>query len=232
MKKFLSISMMALALVFASSCNKDENGEPSAEKCVNTWVTDEISLSEVAGEISSEDIEIPAEIWAVIAPQINNMKVRAAVDLSSDGKGQAGVLVDKAQLNLMVTAVQTILAQYGDKIDADKLAEINQIFTLVKPMLDNLKDGDYVGTAFTYTATATDNESGKITVTYKDTDEEGNEKDETTEVAYSGLSDDAITLVVADEDGTQTVPLKSASSAKVTVGNFVDVTALKALLGE
>ena len=232
MKKFLSISMMALALVFASSCNKGDNEDPSAAKCVNTWVTDEISLSEVAGEISSEDIEIPAEIWAVIAPQINNMKVRAAVDLSSDGKGQAGVLVDKAQLNLMVTAVQTILAQYGDKIDADKLAEINQIFTLVKPMLDNLKDGDYVGTAFTYTATATDNENGKITVTYKDTDEEGNEKDETMEVAYSGLSDDAMTLTVADESETKSISLKSASSANVTVGNFVDVTALKALLGE
>ena len=230
MKKFLSISMMALALVFASSCSKDNNDEPSAAKCVNTWVTDEIALSEIAGEISSEDSEIPAEVWAVIAPQINNLKVRAAVNLASDGKGQAGVIVDKAQLNLMVTAIQTILAQYGDKIDAEKLAEINQIFTLVKPMLDNLKDGDYVGTAFTYTATATDDENGKITVTYKETDKEGNEKEETAEVAYSGLSDNAITLTVTDEDGTQTVSLKSAASANITVGNFVDISAIEALL--
>lgn len=232
MKKFLSISMMALALVFASSCNKDENGEPSAEKCVNTWVTDEVALSEVVGKIDLGDVKLPEEILAALAPQLNNFKARAAVELAADGKGKGGILVEKAQLNLMMSAVQALLTQYGSQLDPEVLAEVNAVLTKVKPMLDNLKDGDLVGATFTYTATATDAENGKITVTYKSTDENGNEKDETTEVAYSGLSDDAITLVVADEDGTQTVPLKSASSAKVTVGNFVDATALKALFGE
>lgn len=228
MKKFLSISMMALALVFASSCSKEDNEEPSAAKCVNTWVTDEVAVTDILPDDAFA--EIPAELQPVLAAQLNNLKFKAAVELAADGTGKGGVLVEKTKLTLMETAIQTLLTQYADKIDPEILAQINAGLAAVKPVLDNLKDGDLVGATFTYTATATDAESGKITLTYKDTDEEGNEKDETTDVAYSGLSDNAVTFTITDEDGAQTFALKSASSANVTVGNFVDATAFKSLL--
>ena len=58
MKKFLTISMMALALVFATSCEKDN--EESLDNYVNTWVTDEIPLTEIAGDdITAEFPELP-----------------------------------------------------------------------------------------------------------------------------------------------------------------------------
>ena len=94
MKKFLTISMMALALVFATSCEKDN--EESLDNYVNTWVTDEIPLTEIAGDdITAEFPELPEGIQAVLAQQLANVKLRAVINLAADGKAQAGVLVNK-----------------------------------------------------------------------------------------------------------------------------------------
>lgn len=228
MKKFLSISMMALALVFASSCSKDE--EPSAEKCVNTWVTDELALTEI---VDVEDIfgdKVPAELQPVLAAQLNNLKFKVALDFAADGNGKGGVVIEKTKLNLVETAIQALLTQYADKLKPEELAKLNELLATVKPMLDNLKDGDLVGAQFTYSATPTDSESGRIVATYKDLDEEGNPKDETMEFVYSGLSDNTITLTSVTEGKTESISFKSAASANVTIGNFVDVAALGSLI--
>lgn len=85
MKKFLTISMMALALVFATSCEKDN--EESLDNYVNTWVTDEIPLTEIAGDdITAEFPELPEGIQAVLAQQLANVKLRAVINLAADGK--------------------------------------------------------------------------------------------------------------------------------------------------
>ncbi|MCI7177594.1 MAG: hypothetical protein SOU95_08740 [Candidatus Cryptobacteroides sp.] len=78
MKKFLTISMMALVLVFATSCEKDN--EESLDNYVNTWVTDEIPLTEIAGDdITAEFPELPEGMQAVLAQQLANVKLRAVL---------------------------------------------------------------------------------------------------------------------------------------------------------
>ena len=83
---------------------------------------------------------------------------------------------------------------------------------------------------FTYTVAPTDATSGKITLTLKD--EEG--KDTVSEIYYRDLSSDSITIESVDENDSSkktTMTLKSASSAKVTVGDFVDIAqALNSLM--
>lgn len=230
MKKFLTISMMALALVFATSCEKDN--EESLDNYVNTWVTDEIPLTEIAGDdITAEFPELPEGMQAVLAQQLANVKLRAVINLAADGKAQAGVLVNKAKLNLMVTAMETLLSQYESQLKPEELAQVKAVMEVLKPFfVAGLKDNDYVGVPFTYTVAPTDATSGKITLTLKD--EEG--KDTVSEIDYRDLSSDSITIESVDENDSSkktTMTLKSASSAKVTVGNFVDIAqALNSLM--
>lgn len=229
MKKFLTISMMALALVFATSCEKDN--EESLDNYVNTWVTDEIPLTEIAGDdITAEFPELPEGIQAVLAQQLANVKLRAVINLAADGKAQAGVLVNKTKLNLMVTAMETLLSQYESQLKPEELAQVKAVMEILKPFVAGLKDNDYVGVPFTYTVAPTDATSGKITLTLKD--EEG--KDTVSEIDYRDLSSDSITIESVDENDSSkktTMTLKSASSAKVTVGDFVDIAqALNSLM--
>lgn len=229
MKKFLTISMMALALVFATSCEKDN--EESLDNYVNTWVTDEIPLTEIAGDdITAEFPELPEGMQAVLAQQLANVKLRAVINLAADGKAQAGVLVNKTKLNLMVTAMETLLSQYESQLKPEELAQVKAVMEVLKPFVAGLKDNDYVGVPFTYTVAPTDATSGKITLTLKD--EEG--KDTVSEIDYRDLSSDSITIESVDENDSSkkiTMTLKSASSAKVTVGNFVDIAqALNSLM--
>lgn len=229
MKKFLTISMMALALVFATSCEKDN--EESLDNYVNTWVTDEIPLTEIAGDdITAEFPELPEGMQAVLAQQLANVKLRAVINLAADGKAQAGVLVNKAKLNLMVTAMETLLSQYESQLKPEELAQVKAVMEVLKPFVAGLKDNDYVGVPFTYTVAPTDATSGKITLTLKD--EEG--KDTVSEIYYRDLSSDSITIESVDENDSSkktTMTLKSASSAKVTVGDFVDIAqALNSLM--
>ena len=230
MKKFLTISMMALALVFATSCEKDENPEENTNY-VNTWVTDEIPLTEIAGDdITAEFPELPEGIQAVLAQQLANVKLRAVINLAADGKAQAGVLVNKTKLNLMVTAMETLLSQYESQLKPEELAQVKAVMEVLKPFVAGLKDNDYVGVPFTYTVAPTDATSGKIALTLKD--EEG--KDTVSEIDYRDLSSDSITIESVDENDSSkktTMTLKSASSAKVTVGDFVDIAqALNSLM--
>lgn len=229
MKKFLTISMMALALVFATSCEKDN--EESLDNYVNTWVTDEIPLTEIAGDdITAEFPELPEGMQAVLAQQLANVKLRAVINLAADGKAQAGVLVNKTKLNLMVTAMETLLSQYESQLKPEELAQVKAVMEVLKPFVAGLKDNDYVGVPFTYTVAPTDATSGKITLTLKD--EEG--KDTVSEIDYRDLSSDSITIESVDENDSSkktTMTLKSASSAKVTVGDFVDIAqALNSLM--
>lgn len=229
MKKFLTISMMALALVFATSCEKDN--EESLDNYVNTWVTDEIPLTEIAGDdITAEFPELPEGIQAVLAQQLANVKLRAVINLAADGKAQAGVLVNKTKLNLMVTAMETLFSQYESQLKPEELAQVKAVMEVLKPFVAGLKDNDYVGVPFTYTVAPTDATSGKITLTLKD--EEG--KDTVSEIDYRDLSSDSITIESVDENDSSkktTMTLKSASSAKVTVGDFVDIAqALNSLM--
>lgn len=229
MKKFLTISMMALALVFATSCEKDN--EESLDNYVNTWVTDEIPLTEITGDdITAEFPELPEGIQAALAQQLANVKLRAVINLAADGKAQAGVLVNKTKLNLMVTAMETLLSQYESQLKPEELAQVKAVMEVLKPFVAGLKDNDYVGVPFTYTVAPTDATSGKITLTLKD--EEG--KDTVSEIDYRDLSSDSITIESVDENDSSkktTMTLKSASSAKVTVGDFVDIAqALNSLM--
>lgn len=229
MKKFLTISMLALALVFATSCEKDN--EESLDNYVNTWVTDEIPLTEIAGDdITAEFPELPEGIQAVLAQQLANVKLRAVINLAADGKAQAGVLVNKTKLNLMVTAMETLLSQYESQLKPEELAQVKAVMEVLKPFVAGLKDNDYVGVSFTYTVAPTDATSGKITLTLKD--EQG--KDTVSEIDYRDLSSDSITIESVDENDSSkktTMTLKSASSAKVTVGDFVDIAqALNSLM--
>lgn len=233
MKKFLTISMMALAVVFASSCNKDEDEPETNTNYVNTWVDADVAASDV---LSYVDVaELPETVKQFLATQTANLKFTAVASLAADGRGNAGILVEKTKLNLIVTAVETYLNQHASEISEATLAKIQAVMTQLKPVLDSLNDNDYVGTPFTYTVAPTDATSGKFTFT---TELKG--KEETAEVSYSNLSETTMTItgMIGTEDGTEakatdsaksyTLHLKSAASAKVTVGNFVDATTLAA----
>lgn len=229
MKKFLTISMMALAVVFASSCNKDENPAEENKNYVNTWVDVDVAASDVMGYIDAT--ELPEAVMQFLATQTANLKFTAVANLAEDGTGNAGILVEKSKLNLIVTAVETYLEQHASEIPAETLAKVQAVMAQVKPVLNGLNDHDYVGAPFTYTAAPTDATSGKFTFTTK-----VDGKDESTEVSYSDLSETTMNLTgkIGTEDEVKaadkadvkpyTLHLKSASSAKVEVGKFVDAT--------
>lgn len=81
MKKFLTISMMALALVFATSCEKDN--EESLDNYVNTWVTEQIPASEVVGDEFNDLIaKLPEDAQKMIASQMGNLSFKAALVLN------------------------------------------------------------------------------------------------------------------------------------------------------
>ena len=231
MKKFLTISMMALAVVFASSCEKDENpADETNTNYVNTWVDENISASQVIGDEFNDILKnLPADAQQQIASQLNTLTFKAAFCLSEGGNGQAGVIVEKTKLNLLSAAVEAMLNQYGSQLPAEALATIQKVLPALKQFVAGLDDNDLVGTSFTWTVTPADATSGDFAVTVKTIDEDnaGAVKEDTETVHYSELTADSITLTVTDEeDGQFTYTFKSASAAKVTLGKFVDVATL------
>lgn len=222
MKKFLTISMMALALVFATSCEKDN--EESLDNYVNTWVTEQIPASEVVGdEFNALIAKLPEDAQKMIASQMGNLSFKAALVLNEDGKAQAGIVVEKAKLNLLATAVETMLDRYSSQIPAEYLQTIQQILPVLKQFVASLEDNDLVGESFTYSATPTDATSGKFVFTFKDLDENGKPKDEIINADYSSLSESSMKIEVTEEGETISYTFKSASVANVKLGKFVDI---------
>ncbi len=223
MKKFLTVSMMALALVAASSCNKDENPEEvNNARYINTWVAKDVEVGKVLGDVS--DDEIFSKLPDAMKAQLADTKLDLIVKLDENGKGNAGVYLNNNTLTLLRTLFSWISKQEGVTIPS----EVSQIFA-------GIKANDYVGAAFAYTAAPTDGTKGKFTVTVGT-----GEESETEEISYSDLSDNAMTLSYKDEienpqtGKTETVDvtytLKSLSSTGLTINSFVDVSALAALI--
>ena len=223
MKKFFTISMMALALVFASSCEKDNNEPETNTNYVNTWVDENISVAEVLSyaDALGYSQNLPAEVKQFLAEQSSNLKFTAVANLAADETGNVGILVEKSKLNLIVTAVETYLKQQASEIPEATLSKIQTVMEKVKPMIASLNDDDYLGIPFTYAVAPADATSGKFTFTAKIGKEE-----KTAEASYSNLSETALTITgnleTADKVASYTLNLKSAASAKIAVGKFVD----------
>ncbi len=215
MKKFLTISMMALAMVLASSCNKDENPEESNNsKYVNTWVAENVAVSEVLEDLDGTTIdEILGSLPETVKNQIATKKVNAIVKFDGNGKGNAGVLLDTELLGMMKVLIASLPAQ-GITVPEE-----------VTVLLNSLKANDCIGITFDYTATPADATKGKfefaVTV---------DGKTEKTDVDYTDLSDDSITISYTEDSQTYKYTLKSLSSTKLTVNNFIDVMTLAGLL--
>lgn len=231
MKKFLSIAMIALAAVFASSCNKDNSSEEST-KFINTWVTDEIKATDYFGDEFTDLLKnLPESAQTAIKAQLDKTKFKGVVSVKNDGNGFYGVLVDKANLNLLVTAVTTWVENHGSELTDEQKTALNKIIYELKPTINSLKDNDVIGTSFTWTVKENHGATGILNVTTKTvkTDDDGDEitgEDEkpvfentTLEIAWKDLSDDAVTLTYGDQ---KPISCKSASAAKVTVGTFYD----------
>lgn len=215
MKKFLTISMMALAVVLASSCNKDENPEESNNsKYINTWVAENVEVSKVLEELDGTNIdEILGELPGTIKNQIAAKKVNAIVKFDENGKGSAGVLIDSEML-VMLKMMITYATEQGITIPDAAVT-----------LLNSLKANDCIGMTFTYTATPADATKGKfefaVTV---------DGKTEKTDADYSDLSDNSITLSYTEDSQTYKYTLKSLGSTKLTVNNFIDALTLVNLL--
>ncbi len=216
MKKFLTISMMALAVVLASSCNKNEDPEVSDNtKYINTWVAENVAVSDVLADIDGTSIDELLNTLPVsetIKNQIAAMKVNVIVKFDENGKGNTGLLIDN-QILLLLNGLITYAAQEGIEIPE-----------AIKTLVGNLKVNDYIGATFTYTAAPEDATKGKLEFTVV-----ADGKTEKSEVDYSGLSDDSMTISYTDEV-TIKYTFKSLGSTKLTVNNFIDVVALAALL--
>ncbi len=224
MKKFLTVSMMALAMVLASSCNKDEDPAKDVNntKYINTWVAKDVEVGKILGDVSDPEtfVKLPDNIKS----QLADMKLDIVVKLDENGKGNAGVHLDNNKLTMLRTIFSWISQQEGVQIPS----EVSQIFA-------GIKADDYVGAPFAYSAAPTDETKGKFTVTVGT-----GEESETEDVNYSDLSDNAMTLSYKDEvENPQTgktemvdvsYTLKSLGSTGLTVNNFVDVSALAALI--
>lgn len=210
--------MMALAVVLASSCNKDENPKGSDNsKYVNTWVAENVKVSKVLEDLDGGDIsEVLDNLPEALknqAAQLMKLEVNAIVKLDENGKGNAGVLVNQPLLTAMGIVIKAIEGQ-GITIPS-----------AVTEFLNKLKVNDYIGAPFTFVAAPEDATKGKLTFTVTVSG-----KAETTTADYKDLSDNAITVSYKDESESLTYTLKSLSSTKLTVGNFVDGTVLASLI--
>lgn len=230
MKKYFSIAAAVLAVLSLSSCEKndDASGDQGAS-VVNTWVSDEMPITSFGSiEIGDYTEGLPQEAVKALTAALANAKFQVVLDLKADGNGQAGILVDKAKLNLMVQTVKTLLETYGAQIPAEKLQEINAAMAAAQPLLEALKDNDYVGVTYTYTVNPADAASGKIIATVQsvgdDETEDGEKDDNVTEMDYSGLSADAVTVTGMDDGKPVTFNFRSASASGVTVGSFKPIT--------
>lgn len=231
MKKFLTISMMALAVVFASSCEKDENpADETNTNYVNTWVDENISAAEVLSYADALGFiqQLPAEVKQFLATQSATLKFTAVANLAADETGNVGILVKKSELNVLVATIEAYLEEHASEIDQAELAKIQGVMTNLKPVLEGLNDNDYVGMPFTYTAAPADATSGKFTFTAKT-----GKGDKSVEASYSNLSETTLTITgslaaKADKVASYKLDLKSAASAKIAVGKFVDASQIAA----
>ena len=231
MKKFLTISMMALAVVFASSCEKDENpaGETNTNY-VNTWVDENIPAAEVLSYADALGFsqQLPAEVKQFLATKPANLKFTAVANLAADETGNVGILVKKSELNILVATIEAYLEDHASEIDQAELAKIQGVMTKLEPVLEGLNDLDYVGMPFTYTVAPADATSGEFTFTAKI-----GKEDKSVEASYSNLSETTLTITgslaaKADKVASYTLDLKSAASAKIAVGKFVDASTIAA----
>ena len=216
--------MMALAMVLASSCNKDDDPEKDVNntKYINTWVAKDVEVGKILGDVSDAEtfVKLPDNIKA----QLVDMKLDIVMKLDENGKGNVGVHLDNNKLTMLRTIFSWISQQEGVQIPS----EVSQIFA-------GIKANDYVGASFAYSAVPTDETKGKFTVTVGTGDES-----ETEDVNYSDLSDNSMTLSYKDEiknpqtGKTEEVDvsytLRSLSSTGLTINNFVDISALAALI--
>lgn len=250
MKKFLTISMMALAMAFVSSCNKDGNGtgeEAGEATLVKTWVTDEIPASLVTDIVLDRILpsDIPEEVLADLAALAANAKIRLAVDFKEDKTGGVGVILDKDAVNVLITGIKMSFAEHEK--DYPGLEEMyGGILDKVAEKINDYNDGDYIGASYTYVATPADAASGEISLVFKVDDREDGDAEGACK--YSGLTASKVILseviefddvVVPDDepvvepgddepvmpgedepDEPVVLELTSASSANVKVGEL------------
>ncbi len=224
MKKFFTVSMMALALVLASSCNKEENSADNNAKYVNTWVAKDLSVSQIIKEISAGDSTVDDIIGSLPEEQKNlilNQKLNAVMKLDENGKGNFGLHLD----NNTYALFKALYSWYSEQEGAE-------IPSAVSELVAKIKVNDYVGLSFTYVAVPTDETTGKIDFTVQ----VDKDKPETSTVEYSKLSDSTITLSYEEKDAS-TGKTNSFSydfnslgtTTGITVGNFIDLSVLASL---
>lgn len=241
MKKFLTVSMMALAVVFASSCNKDENGndgESGEATLVKSWVSEGLPAAYMLDLILPDMDGVPEEVLGELDGLLGDAKIRCVFDFREDKTGGVGVLVNKTELNVMIAGLTGVFTKYEGKYEA--LAEYKQILEKLAGVVKNYNDGDYIGAAYTYDVTPTDATSGAIDFVLK----LDSRKDKKEACTYSGLAVDKVTLTEVedeedveypasgdepvaggddDDDEPVVIPLSSASSANVKVGELRSV---------
>lgn len=200
--------MIALAMAFVSSCDKDGNGtgeETGEATLVKTWVTDEIPASVVTdlvlGDIFPSDI--PEEVLADVAALAANAKIRLAVDFKEDKTGGVGVILDKTAVNVLITGIKMSFAKHEK--DYPGLGEMyGGLLDKLAGIIEKYKDGDYIGASYTYVATPADAASGAISLVFKvDDREDGDAKGS---CKYSGLTASKVTLSEVVEESDIVVP--------------------------
>ncbi len=233
MKKYLAIAMIALASVSASSCDKDNN--ESSTDYVNTWISENIKATDYLSDDLDDVLkDLPTEAQTAIKAQLANFTFKGVVSISEGGKGYYGVLVNKGDLNLLVSAVTTWVENNSDKLTDEQKVELNKIISALKPTIESLNNNDVVGTDFTWTEKENNGATGVFSCTTKVVEENSETgktevKSETLDIAWSGLSANAVTFTY---DNQKPVNCKSASAAKVTVGKFYDSDKLFSSIAE
>lgn len=216
MKKFLTLSMMALAVVLASSCNKTE--EVTDPLYVNTWVAEDLTIDDIYsnGDGSSAIYGLPEDY----ATELQNMRFKVIMKIDGDGNGNLGLYVDQATLAF----VQKLIV-WANKEDLGIPAEALQYVAKIKA-------NDYAGLSLTYTVAPTDETQGKITILSN-----LGEGSEPAVLSYSELSKDSVKLGVNFEEDSETtdrplagqvvepvvINFKSLSSTGIKLGKFVDI---------
>lgn len=220
MKKFLTVSMLALALVLASSCNKEENSGDNNAKYVGTWVAKDIPLAQIVGELGADgDLsEIISQLPEDTKATVLAKKFNVVMTLDENGKGTFGLHLDKNTHQLLYN-IYSYFSEQG-----------YQYPPAISELVAKIKDNDYAGMGFTYVAAPTDETKGKFTFTVKIKDDA-----ETSIVDYSGLTDDAITLSYEDKNESGepvniTYNLISLAKSGITVNNFIDLSVLASLI--
>ncbi len=217
MKKYFAIAMIALAALCASSCNKDnsKNEDKQDVTYCKAWVTEEAPATEAAGDLIMADVS--PEAMEELQEALKDIKLRRTISFSDNGKGYSGILVNKASLNQLADAISQ-WASSSRYLGESAKSDYQEIAIAMKLTFNVLTDNDVLGSEFSYTATPTDQTSGRFmfrTVT----DDSGIRGENTLEVEYKGFTDSTLTLVYSSEIEISFI---SAASLGITVGKLVD----------